>query len=137
METIKFPPFFPIFLAGLVIGATGWLGLAYVISSTDPELGFRWLFFFFVALALSGTALPVVAFLNRRFPSDLVAGEGVLLRQAVWVGLYASILVWLQQGRILTGVTAFFLAVGLILMEVFLRMGERARWQPVKEPEHE
>jgi hypothetical protein len=137
VETYKFPPFFPIFLSGLVIGAGGWLGLAYVISSTDPELGFRWLFFFFVVLAVSGTALPVVAFLNRRFPSEPVANESVLLRQSIWVGLYASILVWLQQGRILTGVTAFFLVVGLILVEVFLRMGERARWQPVKEPEHE
>lgn len=135
METPKYPPFLPIFLSGLLLGALGWLGLIYVIFGTDPELGFRWLFFFFVMLALSGTTLPVVAFLNRRFATQPPANEGVLLRQAIWIGLYACLVVWLQQGRILNPVIAFFLGVGLILVEVFLRMGERARWQPPKEPE--
>ncbi len=135
METPKFPPFLPIFISGLLLGAVGWLGLIYVIFGTDPELGFRWLFFFFVMLALSGTTLPIVAFLNRRFVSQPPANEGVLLRQSIWIGLYACLLVWLQQGRILNPVIAFFLGVGLILVEVFLRMGERARWMPSREPE--
>jgi hypothetical protein len=137
VETPKFPPFFPILVSGLALGAVGWLGLVYIIFGTDPELGFRWLFFFFVMLALSGTSLPVVAFLNRRFASHPPANEGVLLRQSIWFGLYASLLVWLQQGRILNPMIAFFLGIGLLLVEVFLRMGERARWQPPKEAEDE
>jgi hypothetical protein len=137
VETPKFPPFFPILLSGLLIGAFGWLGLVYVLFGTDPELGFRWLFFFFVTLGLSGTALPVVAYLNRRFPADPPANEGVLLRQAIWVGVYGCLLVWLQQGRILNPVIGFFLAIGMILVEVFLRVGERSRWRPAKEPDNE
>jgi len=137
VETPKFPPFLPVLVSGLALGAVGWLGLVYVIFGTDPELGFRWLFFFFVMLALSGTMLPVVAFLNRRFASQPPANEGVLLRQSVWIGLYASLLVWLQLGRILNPVIAFFLGIGLLLVEIFLRMGERARWQPPKDAEDE
>lgn len=137
METPKFPPFFPILLSGIALSALGWLGVAYILLSTDPELAFRWLLFFFITLGLSGTALPLVAFLNRRFPTQPPAVEGILLRQSVWVGLYGCILVWLQQGRILNGVIAFFLALGLILVEIFLRMGERARWRPSKETGNE
>jgi hypothetical protein len=133
LETRKFPPFFPILISGLVLGALGWGGLAYVVFLNDPELGYRWLFFFCVMLAVGGTSLPIVGFLNRRFPTTPEAGEGVILRQAVLVGLYSSLLVWLQQGRILTNTVAFFLAVGFVLVEVFLRMGERARWHPPKE----
>ena len=84
METPKFPPFFPILISGIVLGAAGWAGLGYIVLRTDPELGFRWLFFFFAMLAFSGTSLPVVGFLNRRFPSSPVADEGVLLRQSVY-----------------------------------------------------
>jgi hypothetical protein len=117
LETRKFPPFFPVLISGLLIGALGWVGLAYVVFFNDPKLGFRWLFFFFVMLAIAGTSLPVIAFLNRRFPTETVAGEGVLLRQAVLVGLYSNLMVWLQQGRILNAVMAFFLAVGFVLVE--------------------
>lgn len=137
METKKFPPFFPIIISGILLGGLGWAGLAYVILFNDPELGYRWLFFFFIMLAVGGTALPAVAFLNRRFPSEPVAGEGVILRQAVLVGLYFSLMVWLQQDRILNNAMIFFLAVGFVLVEVFLRMGEKARWQPPKETDHE
>jgi hypothetical protein len=137
VETKKFPPFVPIFISGILMGALGWAGLAYVILFNDPDLGYRWLFFFFVMLAVGGTSLPVVAFLNRRFPSEPVAGEGVILRQAVWIGLYCSLMVWLQQGRILTNALAFFLAGGFVLVEVILRMGEKARWHPPRETDHE
>jgi hypothetical protein len=60
----------------------------------------------------------------------------VLIRQAVWAGIYGSLLVWLQQGRILNPALIIFLAVGFILIEILLRMGERARWKP-KEPQND
>jgi hypothetical protein len=137
VETPKFPPFFPILISGLFLGALGWAGVIYILLSTDPELGYRWLLFFFITLALGGTSLPFIGFLNRRFATTPPANEGVLLRQSVWVGLYGCMLVWLQQGRILNGVIAFFLALGLILVEIFLRMGERSRWRPNKEAGNE
>ncbi len=130
MEEQKSPPFLPILATGLVIALVGWLGLAYTIFMLDPELLPRWLFFFLLFLGLCGTALPIVAFLNRRFASRPPAGEGVLVRQSAWVGIYGSLLAWLQQGRILNTALILFLAIGFILIEVLLRLGERARWKP-------
>jgi hypothetical protein len=136
LKNQKFPPFFPIFITGMLLAAFGWVGVAYIILMMDPELFPRWLFFFLIFLGLSGVALPLAAFLNRRFPSEPPAGEGVLIRQAAWAGIYGSLLVWLQQGRILNPALIIFLAVGFILIEILLRMGERARWKP-KEPQND
>jgi len=46
------------------------------------------------------------------------------------------LLVWLQQGRILNPALVIFLGVGFILIELLLRMGERAHWKP-KEPQND
>ncbi len=135
MEEQKSPPFLPIFFTGLVVALIGWAGLAYTVFMLDPDLPPRWLFFFLLFLALCGTALPIVAFLNRRFPSRPPAGEGVLVRQSAWVGIYGSLLAWLQQGRILNTALILFLAIGFILIETLLRLGERARWKPKETPD--
>lgn len=137
MEPVKHPPFFPILVTAILFGLLGWGGWIFTILTADPELGPRWLFYFCLTLAVSGTALPVVAFLNRRFPTAPVAGEGILLRQAVWVGVYASLVVWLQSGRILNPLMAVFLAVCLALIESLLRLNERSRFNPGKGVEHE
>jgi hypothetical protein len=134
VEEQKFPPYLPIFFTGLIIALVGWSGLAYTILFLDPELPPRWLFFFLLFLGLCGTALPIVAFLNRRFASRPPAGEGVLVRQSAWVGIYGCLLAWLQQGRILNTALVLFLAIGFILIEVLLRLGERARWKPKETP---
>lgn len=130
MDNLKVPPYLPILVIGFLLGGGGLAGLAYVIFFTDPELFPRWMFFFLWFLALTGIALPIVAYLNRRFASNPPAGEGVLLRQAIWVGVYGGIMAWLQLGRILNIVIGFFLAVGFILVEILIRIGEKARWKP-------
>jgi hypothetical protein len=82
----------------IVLCLVGWGGLMMLIAFTLPTLGPRWLFFFLLDLALSGTALPVTYFFNRRFLSDPPVGNGVILREAMWVGVYGSLLAWLQLG---------------------------------------
>jgi hypothetical protein len=114
----------------ILLGLAGWVGLAAVIYFTLPLVPWRWLFFFLLVLALTGTALPFVAFLNRRFPSKPAPTHGVVIRQALWVGIYFSTLGWLQIPRVLTPALALLLAVGLILIEGLLRMRERALWKP-------
>jgi hypothetical protein len=114
----------------ILLGLTGWVGLAAVIYFTLPLVPYRWLFFFLLVLALTGTALPFVAFLNRRFPSKPAPTHGVIVRQALWVGIYFPTLAWLQIPRVLTPALALLLAVGLILIEGLLRMRERALWKP-------
>ena len=99
----------------LVLVIVGWGGLFYLFQNTLPTVGPRWLFFFLAVLALTGTVLPVVAFLNRRFPSTPPATTGVILRQSIWIGIYFPTLAWLQLGRTLTPDLAIRLAVGIAL----------------------
>jgi len=71
-----------------------------------------------------------VAFLNRRFPSQPTPTPGVILRQAIWFGIYVPTLAWLQIGRVLTPALALLLAVGLLLIEWLLRLREKSQWKP-------
>ncbi len=116
--------------AAIALALVGWGGLAGVVFMTLPTVGPRWLFFFLGVLALTGTTLPAIAFLNRRFPSVPSADAGIILRQALWVGVYCSTLAWLQIGRVLTGPMALLLAVGLIIIEWLMRMREKSQWKP-------
>ncbi len=122
-----------ILLTGILLALIGLGGLAWLILGTLPTLGYRWLFFFFATLAACGTALPVMYFLNRRFPSTPPADGQVIIRQSIWFGVYIGLLVWLQLGRVLTLPIAIFIAAGLIVIELLLRMWEKSRWKPPQE----
>jgi hypothetical protein len=52
------------------------------------------------------------------------------VRQAVWVGIYIPILLWLRIGRLVNPSLAILLAAGLILIEWLLRLRERSVWKP-------
>lgn len=125
----KTPALFFLLLA-LFLAVLGWGGLAALLYLSLPTLGPRWLFFFLVVVALTGTILPVVYFLNRRFPAKPPVEPSVLIRQALWVGIYGSALAWLQLGRMVTTTAAVVLALVFILVEGVIRMRERARWRP-------
>jgi hypothetical protein len=126
----KLPSFWAFLWVSLVLCLIGWGGLIALIILSLPTLGPRWLFFFLFTLALSGTALPVVYFLNRRFPSVPLVESSVVLREAMWVGVFGSLLAWLQLGRVLNSGLAVVLAVGLVLVEYLLRLGEHSTWTP-------
>lgn len=114
----------------IVLTITGWGGLFFVVRNTVPTLGPRWLFFFVGVLALTGPALPLVYFLNKRFPSDPPVEDVVILRQSLWVGVFGSTVAWLQLGRVLTPGLALILAGVFVLIEYLLRLFERSRWNP-------
>ena len=86
-------------------------------------------------IAVSGLALPVIAFLHKRFPSNPPAGDSVVIRQSIWVGIFVNGLAWLQLGRLLSYMFAVFLAVGLVLIEFLIRIREQSRWEPEAENE--
>jgi hypothetical protein len=132
----KLPSFWSILWVSLFLGVIGWGGLVLLVFLTLPTLAPRWLFFFLLMLALSGSALPVVYFLNRRFPSDPPVDSAVVLREAMWVGIFGSLLAWLQMGRVLTTALMVVLAVGLILVEFLLRTSERSQWAPQRGEPH-
>lgn len=126
----RLPSFWAFLWVSLVLCVIGWGGLIVLINLSVPTLAPRWLFFFLFTLALSGTALPVTYFFNRRFPSDPPVDSSVVLRESMWFGVYGSLLAWLQLGRVLNTGLAVVLVVGLILVEYLLRLGERSAWYP-------
>jgi hypothetical protein len=126
----KLPSFWAFLWISLVLSLIGWGGLVALIILSLPTLGPRWLFFFLFTLALSGTALPMVYFFNRRFPSIPQVDSSVVLREAMWFGIFGSLIAWLQLGRVLTTGLAVVLAVGLVLVEYLLRLGENSTWTP-------
>ena len=130
MESQKSAPLYLIIITSLFLALIGWSGLVFLILYTLPTLGPRWLFFFFFMLALSGTVLPVVHFLNIRFPSTPLANGPVIVRQAMWVGIYGDLIAWLMMGRVFDTARAVFLAIGFIVIEILLRMSEQSHWKP-------
>jgi heme/copper-type cytochrome/quinol oxidase subunit 4 len=112
-------------LGAALIATTGWIGLWLLVTTTLPTAFPRWLFFVFLYLAVTGTVLPFVRFLNMRFTrEDRWPSSGVILRQSVWMGLFVVACAWLQIPRVLNPVIAAFLALSLIVVEFFLRVRE-------------
>ncbi len=130
MNPEKSPGVLPFLPSALFLMILGWSGLYFVGRYTTPNGGTRWLLFFTGVLAVVGTILPLVAFLNHRFPSTPVVSPRIVVRQALWVGVYAAVLGWLQIGRVLTPALALLMAVGLLLIEWLLRLRERSQWKP-------
>jgi hypothetical protein len=130
MNTTQTPPVKIFLPTAIILAALGYGGLVILLFLSVPTVGPRWLFFFLVFMALTGTAMPFIAFLNHRFTSTPPATSIVILRQAILVGIYGATLAWLQIGRVLSGALAILLLIGLGLMEFLLRMRERSQWKP-------
>jgi hypothetical protein len=130
MEPRPLSPFRAFLPSVLILIIIGWGGLALLFTFSLPTVWPRWAFFVLWDLALTGTALPVTWFLNLRFPGTPPAGDAVVVRQAIWVGVYAATLAWLQLGGIASLWFVLGLAAGLASIEVLIRMRERSRWQP-------
>jgi hypothetical protein len=113
-------------VAAALMSVAGWIGLWMLVTTTLPTAFPRWLFFVFLYLAVTGTVLPFVRFLNLRFSRENAPPSGgVILRQSIWVGLFVVACAWLQIPRVLNAVIAFFLAISLIVIEVFLHVREQ------------
>jgi len=134
METNSVPSVRTFLPAATILMLLGWGGLAAILNFNIPSGGSRWVFFFCAVLALTGTALPVVAHLNCRFPSNPPPSPAIIVRQAIWIGIYLPTLAWLRLGRVLTPSLALLLALGLILIEWLLRLRERSQWKPEQKP---
>jgi hypothetical protein len=125
--------------SGLFLMIVGWGGLALLIFvlNVHPYVWARWSFFALWFIALSGTALPIVYFLNLRFPSDPRAEPNVIVRQALWVGVYGATIAWLQLGQLVTLWVLAGLGAGLVAIEYVIRSRERARWRPPQNTDEE
>lgn len=120
--------FRPYIFRTLILFLLGWGGLAALFYFTEPTIFPRWGFFALLVIALSATAFPIVYFIATRF--DETPPEAyVIVRQAIWVGVFGATIAWLQLARLVTLYVILGLAGGLIAIESVLRLRERSRWQ--------
>ena len=126
-DQLNFKPFG---LISLLLMIVGWGGLYFLVTQTLPYVWPRWGFFVLALMALTGTVLPIVYFFHRRFPGEKPAEANVIIRQALWFGVYGATLAWLQLGRLVTIHLILGLAGGLIAIEYFMRLREKAHWKP-------
>ena len=126
-EQLNFKPFA---LSAVLLMLVGWGGLYLLVTETLPYVWPRWGFFVLALIAITGTVLPIVYFFHRRFPGEKPAEANVLVRQALWFGVYGATLAWLQLGRLVTINVILGLAGGLAAIEYFMRLREKAHWKP-------
>lgn len=115
-------------LIAILLGL-GWGGLFLLLNATEPDLGPRWLFFFLVVVGFTGIGLPVVVFIYQRFPPSQPPAQRILIRQSLWLGIYAALLVWMNFGQVVNVGLAALVFVGIGLIELFLRLRERSFWR--------
>ncbi len=112
--------------AGLLI-LIGFGGLLLLVNFTQPTIFPRWILFFLLVCGFSGIGLPLMAYLNNRFPSDPPARIQIILRQSVWVGAYVATLAWLQFGRVLGFALALFVGLIFVAIEWLIRQRENSQ----------
>jgi len=117
-------------IAAALLAAIGCIGLILLGAATFPTIGPRWLGFAFLTTAATGTSLPFVWLLHRRFDRGAPASPSVLLRQGLLAGLYLSLCTWLQINRALSLGLALAIALGFGLIEALIRLTERTLWRP-------
>lgn len=80
-----------------------------------------------VMIAATGLVLPMVYYLNRRLrASEDTPHFLVVLRQAMWAGIWLAFCVWLQMNRTFGLAVATLVAVVLIMFEVLIQVRMRA-----------
>jgi hypothetical protein len=114
----------------LILAIPGWVMLIYLVTQTVPELTNRWLFYVAIVLSITGSSFPVVAYLNRIIKPFGPATYEIIIREGIMIGLYSATLLWLNKGQILTFGLALILGIGLILIEILIRLRSRSEWHP-------
>ena len=107
----------------------GWGGLLALLLLTVPHVFARWMFFLLALSALSGTAIPFIIFLSKRFGKTPISVD-VLMRRAIWVGVIGCILAWLQLGCALTWTIGLLIVSVIVAIEWLIEIRERSLWNP-------
>ena len=128
------PTFRPYILPTLFLLILGWGGLYILAVYTLPFVWARWGFFALWVIALTAASFPVIYFVTTRFSAGKMEPH-VLVRQALWVGVYGATLAWLQLASLVNVYVILGLAFGLAAIEALLRLRERARWHVPDMPE--
>ena len=126
-EQLKFKPFG---ISALILIIVGWGGLYFLLTQTYPYILPRWGLFALMLMAITGIVLPIVYFFHKRFPNEKSTEANIIVRQAMWFGVYGATLAWLQLGRLVTVYVILGLAGGFVAIEYFIRLREKSHWSP-------
>lgn len=110
-------------LASGMLILIGWGGIFLLVQNVLPTPSARWVFFMLLYIAVVGTGLPFVRFLNHRFIGEFVT-DAVIVRESLWLGLFVTTCAWLQIWRALSWPVAILLLLGIVVIEGFLRIRE-------------
>jgi hypothetical protein len=77
-------------------------------------------------VAITGLILPLAYYLNKRFGKSDSSNFLVILRQAMWIGIWVAACTWLQMNRTLGLGVALLVASVLVTLEVLLQVRTRA-----------
>lgn len=115
-------------LFAFLIGIGSWGALFYLTTYYVPDLATIALSLLLVFTAVTGTVMPPIHLLNRRFGSKGEAENDPhtrdrwrTLRQSALVGLLAILCLWFQLLRVLNWIIVALLAGVLVLIEIFFR----------------
>jgi hypothetical protein len=113
-------------VAAVILMVAGWGGLYVLVTTQIPRVGQRWLFFVLLQVAVAGTIMPLLRYVNVRLTPEtrIIPPSGVIVREAVWFGLFVVTCAWLQIPRVLSLPIMFFLALVFVVIELFLRSRE-------------
>jgi hypothetical protein len=120
--TRKLPTISPMLVAA-ALAVMSWAGMVYLVNDVHPTAPVKAAFLGLCAVALAGTAWPVILALYRRFRGEPSAWA--VLRQSAWIGLFGALAVWLQWNRVLNVATAAISAGVFVVFEVFLSLRAR------------
>lgn len=120
--------FRPFLFATFFMSLGGWGGLALLVNYTLPTVWPRWAFFALLVVGVTGAALPITYLLNARFASrEKPFPLAAVARQATWAGVFVAMLAWLLIGRVLNLTLAIWLGLGLVGIEILLRLRENSQ----------
>jgi len=91
-----------------------------LLTAANAEI--IWAFLAGVLIISTGLALPLAFVLNQRFGKSETLHFLVVLRQAMWVGLWVSFCVWLQMNRTLGWGVALLVAAVFAVVKMLLQV---------------
>jgi len=106
-----------------ILCVLSWLGLAYVVYSTDPRIALnRLAFLALLFVALLTTSAPLAHFLHFRFtdPRSYRSDVRRSFREGGLAALFFVLCAWLQMSQALNWINALLVLTALALMEAFI-----------------
>jgi len=130
MNNQKSPSVISVLPLALILAVPGWTALIYLMADTAPTIGNRWLFYVLVILTLTGSVMPALAFINKIIQLKKPVSFETIIREAMMIGVYGAILLWLNKGQVLSSGLALVLALGLLSAEFLIRLRNHSKWRP-------